>query len=105
MLLNTWLTAAKRHLFNATSQRGGNRTGRSSAPRVVESEVLENRSLLTALVINNTNLDNFVDASGTLTVTDIGSNDSLVIEQVDLTSTGQGININLQNIALESLAI
>lgn len=105
MLLNTWLTAAKRHLFNATSQRGGNRTGRSSAPRVVESEVLENRSLLTALVINNTNLDSFVDASGTLTVTDIGSNDSLVIEQVDLTSTGQGININLQNIALESLAI
>ena len=105
MLLNTWLTAAKRHIFHSSSQRAGSRTGRTSAPRVVESEVLENRSLLTALVINNTNLDTFVDASGGLTITDLQGNDSLVIEEVDLTSTGAGITIDLQNVALQSLAI
>ena len=105
MLLNTWLTAAKRHIFHSSSQRAGSRTGRTSAPRVVESEVLENRSLLTVLVINNTNLDTFVDASGGLTITDLQGNDSLVIEEVDLTSTGAGITIDLQNVALQSLAI
>lgn len=105
MLLNTWLTAAKRQLFNSPSQRGGGRSGRTTAPQVVASEVLENRSLLTALVINNTNLDSFVDASGGLTITDLQGNDSLIIEQVDLSSTGAGITIDLQNVALQNLAI
>lgn len=104
MLLNTWLTAAKRHLFNSSSQRGGGRTGQAGR-QLASSEVLETRSLLTALVINNANLDNFVDATGGITITDLQGNDTLVIEEVDLTATNSAITIDLDGVNLEHLAI
>ena len=104
MLLNTWLTAAKRHLFNSSTQRGGGRTGQAGR-QLASSEVLETRSLLTALVINSANLDNFVDASGGITITDLQGHDTLVIEEVDIASTGSAITINLDGIPLQHLAI
>lgn len=104
MLLNTWLTAAKRHLFNSSTKRGGGRAGQSGR-QIVSSEALEARSLLTALVINSANLDSFLDASGGINITDLQGNDSLVIEEVDLASTGSAITINLDGVPLQHLAI
>ena len=108
MLLNTWLTAAKRHLFKSPSgtRASGRRSG-FSRRRTSESEVLESRTLLTALVINNNNIDDFVDANGHLIITNstLGTNDSLVIESINLASNTDAISINLSNIPLERLAI
>ncbi len=108
MLLNTWLTAAKRHLF--TSPTGSKLSGRRSGlsrRRPTESEALESRALLTALVINNSNVEDFVDANGRIAITNatLGSNDSLVIESINVASNTDAITINLSNITLERLAI
>ena len=108
MLLNTWLTAAKRHLFNSPAgMRSSTRRSGFTRCRPTESEVLENRALLTALVINNSNVDSFVDANGHISITNatLGTNDSLVIESINLASNTDAISINLSNIALERLAI
>ena len=108
MLLNTWLTAAKRHIFHASESGGASRRRQGvSRPSASEIEQLENRALLTALVINNSNVDGFVDATGNLSVTnaDLGSHDTLVIERVTLDSQGEGISIDLTDINLTRLAI
>ncbi|MEQ9406211.1 MAG: PKD domain-containing protein [Fuerstiella sp.] len=71
-------------------------------------EQLENRTLLTALIINNNNVDSFVNAStGNLAITNatLGSHDEIVIEEVDIASIGEGISIDLSNVALTRLAI
>jgi len=108
MLLNTWLTAAKRHLFNSpTAARSSSRRSGFSRRRPTEAELLESRALLTALVINNSNVDDFVDANGQISITNatLGSHDSLVIESINLSSNTDAISINLSNIALERLVI
>ncbi|MCP4857655.1 MAG: hypothetical protein GY903_24490 [Fuerstiella sp.] len=107
MLLNTWLATAKRHLLGSAPASGSRRSGPSRKKRVSSSEQLESRTLLTALVINTTNVDSFVDASGTLSVTnsDLGTHDTLVIEDVAINSTGDGISIDLSGITLTRLAL
>lgn len=110
MLLNTWLTAAKRHLFNASQGAASSRRrqGATKAPRPVELELLEDRMLLTALTINNSNIDSFVDVTtGTLSITnaELGTHDTIVIERVTVDSTVTGISINLQGVPLQRLAI
>ncbi|HIF01488.1 MAG TPA: hypothetical protein EYQ63_31925, partial [Fuerstia sp.] len=105
MLLNTWLATAKRHLLGSAS--GSRRSGPSRKKRVSSGEQLESRTLLTALIINSTNVDDFVDAAGTLSVTnsDLGTHDTLVIEDVAINSTGDGISIDLSGITLTRLAL
>jgi hypothetical protein len=107
MLLNTWLATAKRHLLGSAHDPGSRRSGASRKTRVSSGEMLESRTLLTALVINSTNVDAFVDATGTLSVanSDLGTHDTLVIEDVAINSTGDGISIDLSGIALTRLAI
>lgn len=110
MLLNTWLTAAKRHLFNASEGGASSRRrqGASKAPRPVELELLEDRLLLTALTINDSNIDSFVDVTtGTLSITntELGVHDSIVIERITVDSTIQGISIDLVGVPLERLTI
>ncbi|MEZ6127676.1 MAG: PKD domain-containing protein [Planctomycetaceae bacterium] len=79
-----------------------------SRQRPSEIQQLESRALLTALVINNSNVDDYVNATtGTVEVDnlDLGTNDSLVIERLTLNAPGQAISINLNGIPLERLAI
>ena len=107
MLLNTWLTAAKRHLFRS-SVNGTQSRRRPNTSQPGPGEQLENRSLLTALVINNTNLDSFVDGgTGQLEITNavLGSHNEIVIEEVDINSTVEGISIDLTGVELQRLAI
>ena len=107
MLLNTWLAAAKRRLFGSSAAHR-NSSRRTSPSSSTAGEVLENRSLLTALVINAQNVDDFVDpATGNLAVTNatLGGADELVIESVSLTAFNEAISIDLNNMALKSLAI
>jgi len=114
MLLNTWLAAAKRHLFSANfygaAQGAGAANRRSTSRRrdCAGGEQLESRTLLTALVINNSNVDNFVDiGTGNLSITnaDLGAHDEIVIERIDLASTTEGISIDLSGVTLNRLAI
>ncbi|MEO2015315.1 MAG: right-handed parallel beta-helix repeat-containing protein, partial [Fuerstiella sp.] len=107
MLLNTWLATAKRHLLGSAPASGSRRSGPSRKKRVSSCEQLESRTLLTALVINTANVDDFVDATGTLSVTnsDLGTHDTLVIEDVSINSTGDGISIDLSGITLTRLAL
>lgn len=110
MLLNAWLTAAKRHIFTGSYAGASTRrrSGAAMAPRRVELEVLENRTLLTALTINNSNIDAFVDVNtGNLSIdeTVLGSHDTIVIERLTLDSTGEAISIDLTGVNLTRLAI
>lgn len=106
MLLNTWLASAKRRLFRSSEGRS---SGRRVAPqRNTASEQLESRTLLTALVINNNNFDSFVDpGTGNLEITNatLGGNDEIVIEEVDVASSVEGISIDLTGVTLTRLAI
>ncbi len=64
--------------------------------------------LLTALTINDSNVDAFVDVrTGNLLITnaDLGTHDTIVIERVTVDSTIQGITIDLKNVPLARLAI
>ncbi|MEZ6061669.1 MAG: hypothetical protein R3C19_15080 [Planctomycetaceae bacterium] len=108
MLLNTWLSAAKRQLFSVPGSHAS--MGRRSVGfrrQTAATELLESRALLTALVINNSNVDDFTNAAGTVALTNatLGANDSIVIEDAILTSTGKALTINLSNINLDSIAI
>ncbi|MCP4512512.1 MAG: hypothetical protein GY826_39630 [Fuerstiella sp.] len=107
MLLNTWLATAKRHFLGSAHDAGARRNSASRKRRVSSGEELESRTLLTALVINNTNVDSFVDATGTLSVanSDLGTHDTLVIEDVVIDSTGDGISIDLSGVTLNRLAL
>ena len=108
MSLNAWLSAAKRHLKNSSASSSTSRRRSASNPgQALQTELLEQRSLLTTLVINDANADSFTDAAGTLSITnaDLGSNNGIVIEDLTLDPTSDGISINLTGVSLERLAI
>ena len=112
MLLNTWLSAARRH-FSSFNPRRIDRAGTS---RSLRTEPLEERMLLSsipvalsALVINADNQAAYTDTlTGALSVSSaqLAGKDSLVIEGISVsTSSLYGINVNLSNISLKRLAI
>lgn len=107
MSLNAWLSAAKRQLKSNSASSTLRRRTTVNTGQAHQTELLEQRSLLTALVINDANADAFTDAAGTINVTnaDLGSHDSLVIEDLVLSSTSEGISIDLTGVSLERLAI
>lgn len=105
MLLNTWLSVARKHFSRPSATRRIVR-GASRAPSSGES--LEPRTLLTALVINPDNQATFTNAFGGISIDNakLGSNDSLVIEGISISTTsGDAITINLSNRPLKSLAL
>ena len=104
MLLNTWLSVARRH-FSCANPRRVDRVGKS---RSLRTEPLEERMLLTALVINSDNQALFTNATGGLVINNaqLAGNDSLVIEGISIAaSSGNAVSINLNGIALKSIAI
>ncbi|MEP3481103.1 MAG: PKD domain-containing protein [Fuerstiella sp.] len=108
MSLNAWLSAAKRHLKNSSASSSTSRRRSASNPgQALETELLEQRSLLTTLIINDANADTFTDAAGTLSITnaDLGSHNGIVIEDLTLDPDSDGISINLTGVSLERLAI
>jgi len=105
MLLNTWLSAARRQFNLKTSTR---RVARTAAGNPGSVESLEVRSLLTALVINPDTRAAFTNAAGGIEVdnADMVGKDALVIEGFTISATsGDAISINLSGITLKSLAI
>lgn len=108
MSLNAWLSAAKRHLNNSSASSSTNRRRSAvNSGQAHQTELLEQRSLLTTLVINDANADSFTDAAGTLSITnaELGTHDGIVIENLTLDSTSDGISIDLSGVSLERLAI
>lgn len=108
MSLNAWLSAAKRHLKNSSAGSSTNRRRSAANPgQAHQTELLEQRSLLTTLIINDANADAFTDAAGTLSITnaELGTHNGIVIEDLTLDSTSDGISIDLTGVSLERLAI
>ncbi len=104
MLLNTWLSAAKRHFLSTATTRRLAATG----SRRVRTEELENRALLTALVVNADNQSLFTTGSGGISINNshMVGKDSLVIEGINIAaSSGNAITVNLSGMTLNSLAI
>ncbi|MFN9719724.1 MAG: hypothetical protein ACK58L_13575, partial [Planctomycetota bacterium] len=110
MLLNAWLSAARRQFLSANSRR----VNRIGAPRVVRMESLEERALLSGiptvntLVINPDNVTSYLNAAGGLEVdnADMAGKDGLVIEGLSVSATsGNAINVDLSGIALQRFAI
>ncbi|MFO1001216.1 MAG: hypothetical protein U0936_12800, partial [Planctomycetaceae bacterium] len=105
MLLNTWLSAARRHF---TQKSGARRFARSASRNSVRTESLEARSLLTALVINPDTKASYLNAAGGIEVdnADMAGKDGLVIEGFSISPTsGDALSINLSGITLKNLAI
>lgn len=105
MLLNTWLSAARRHF---TQKSGARRVARSAPRNSVRTESLETRSLLTALVINPDTKAGYLNAAGGIEVDnfDMVGKDGLVIEGFTISPTsGDAISINLSGRTLKNLAI
>ncbi|MFM8725616.1 MAG: beta strand repeat-containing protein, partial [Planctomycetaceae bacterium] len=105
MLLNSWLSFARRNLFT-TGVRRVNRTRTQQPARL---EPLEERKMLSvnALVINQDNYDRFTNLAGGLVVNNasMAGYDGLVIQGISLTpTTGEAITINLSGISLQRLA-
>ncbi len=110
MLLNAWLSAARRQFLSASSRR----VNRIGAPRVVRMESLEERTLLSGipavntLVINPDNVLTYLNTSGGLEIdnADMAGKDGLVIEGVAISATtGDAISVNLSGIPLQRFAI
>ncbi|MEN9554916.1 MAG: hypothetical protein RLZZ232_1202, partial [Planctomycetota bacterium] len=111
MLLNTWLSFARRQLFTA----GSRRVNRSRFAPSGRMEQLEERMLLAgnpvlinSLVINADNQSLYTNAAGGLSITNasLAGKDGLVIEGISISPTsGDAISINLSNISLQRLAI
>ncbi|MCA9013373.1 MAG: hypothetical protein KDB01_26670, partial [Planctomycetaceae bacterium] len=111
MLLNTWLSVARRHISSMNPRRA-DRVGKD---RSLRTEPLEERLLLAgtpvvlnALVINPDNQAQYTNATGGLVVTSgqLAGKDSLVIEGINVSATsGDAISVNLQNISLKRIAI
>jgi hypothetical protein len=111
MLLNTWLSVARRHFGSANSRR----VDRVGKKRSVGTEPLEERLLLAgtpvvlnALVINPDNVAQYTNSTGGIVVgnSQLTGKDALVIEGISVaTSTGDAISVNLSGIALKRLAI
>ena len=105
MLLNTWLSAARLHFSQRSATR---RIGRGHAKSSLCSELLESRTLLTALVINPDNQALYQNAAGGIVIdnTALGSHSSLVVEGFQISaSSGDALTINLSNKTLNSIAI
>ncbi len=105
MLLNTWLSAARRHFAQKSVAR---RTARSTSRNSVRTESLEARSLLTALVINPDTKGGYLNAAGGIEIdnADMVGKDGLVIEGFAISATsGDALSINLSGIPLKHLAI
>ncbi len=105
MLLNTWLSAARRHFAQKSVAR---RVARSTSRNSVRTESLEARSLLTALVINPDTKAGYLNAAGGIEINnaDMVGKDSLIIEGFSISATsGDALSINLSGIALKNLAI
>ena len=105
MLLNTWLSAARRHFTQKSVAR---RVARSASRNSVRTESLEARSLLTALVINPDTKASYTNAAGGIEVdnADMVGKDGLVIEGFSISPTsGDALSINLSGITLKNLAI
>ena len=105
MLLNTWLSAARRHFAQKSVAR---RTARSTSRNSVRTESLEARSLLTALVINPDTKGGYLNAAGGIEIdnADMVGKDGLVIEGFAISATsGDALSINLSGISLKHLAI
>ena len=105
MLLNTWLSAARLHFSQQSASR---RIGRGHAKSSLCSELLESRTLLTALVINPDNQALYQNAAGGIVIdnTALGSHSSLVVEGFQISaSSGDALTINLSNKTLNSIAI
>lgn len=108
MSLNAWLSAAKRHLKNSSAGSSTSRRRSAANPgQALETELLEQRSLLTTLIVNDANADSFTDAAGTLSITnaELGTHNGIVIEDLTLDPASDGIFINLSGVSLERLAI
>jgi len=111
MLLNTWLSFARRRLSAAASRRAG----RVSRPQGSRLEALEERMLLSgnpvqvnSLVINAENQSLFTNPAGGLVITNatLGTKDGLVIEGISISPTsGDSISISLTGVSLKRLAI
>lgn len=106
MLLNTWLSFARRQLVSRNPRRGH----RPTTNRAIRMEQLEERLVLSvnALVINPDNQALFTNASGGIEVdnADMVGKDALVIEGITISaSSGDAISIDLSNMALQRLAI
>ncbi|MGB0739537.1 MAG: hypothetical protein ACPGXX_05645, partial [Planctomycetaceae bacterium] len=106
MLLNTWLSVARRNLFS----NGHRRVNRSRAQQSANPEQLEQRTLLSvnALVINAENFDLYTNPAGGLEVdtTDMVGYDGLVLEGFAVSPTsGDAISVDLSGILLKRMAI
>ena len=115
MLLNTWLSVARRH-FSSANPRRVDRIGKS---RSLRTEPLEERMLLSgtpivlnALVINADNQSQYTNLVGGLVVNSghLAGKDALVIEGISVSTTfGNAISINLGSasdpLALKRIAI
>ncbi|MFO0977216.1 MAG: ubiquitin-activating E1 FCCH domain-containing protein [Planctomycetaceae bacterium] len=106
MLLNTWLSFARRQLVSRNPRRGH----RPTTNRAIRMEQLEERLVMSvnALVINPDNQALFTNASGGIEVdnADMAGKDALVIEGITISATsGDAISIDLSNMALQRLAI
>lgn len=95
MLLKSWMTSLKHVL--ATRRRTRRRDSRN-LPRPTQAERLENRALLTTLLIDSSyaGSDLLIDNSV------LGTHDAITIESVDLPG---GVTIDLAGVDLKSLAI
>ncbi len=115
MLLNSWLSFARRNLLT-TGVRRVNRTRTQQPARL---EPLEERKMLAvnALVINQDNYERFTNLAGGLVVTNaslagpdgisgnIDDFNGLVIQGISLTPvSGEGVSINLSGVPLQRLA-
>ena len=106
MLLNTWLSVARRSLFSNAGRRGTH----SRTQRITTLEQLEQRTLLSvnALVINSDNYDLYTNPAGGLEVdnSDMAGYDGLVLEGFSVSPTsGDAISINLSGLLVHRLAI
>lgn len=109
MLMKAWLSALQRQFVRGSRNVGlrARRRDRNSDP-LQSTEHLEERALLTALVINSSNFGDFSQPNEGLTITnaDMVGFDSLVIESVAFGGVvDEAIDIDLSGINLTAIAI
>ena len=110
MLMKAWLSAVQRQLVRGTRNAAGLQARRRerTSDTVSNLEQLEERALLTALVINSQNFDDFSrqDEGIEIDNADLNGFDSLVIESVAFGGIDtSAIDINLSGIDLSAIAI
>ncbi|MFK7820404.1 MAG: hypothetical protein AB8G99_16910, partial [Planctomycetaceae bacterium] len=110
MLMKAWLSAVQRQLVRGTRNAAGLQARRRerNSDNVSSTEQLEERALLTALVINSQNFDDFSrqDEGITIRNADLNGFDSLVIESVAFGGVDtSAIDIDLSGIDLSAIAV